>query len=112
MTKKNISIKPYDFIKLKDGNFVFVRNLRQRRVEHNMYLNDLIVDGILIDKSLCTTTEKTNSSLLNLKTSKFQTIIKFLDKVHTIDNFWCDIEDIKSHISRKETVFNIAIDED
>jgi len=113
LDKLFMSIKPFDFVILKNGDYFLVQSYAQRRVDENTVIPDLIVKGILLNKNSFLTdtfgvTGKTTKHFLNMKTASIPKIVKFMhENAHKFNtrpdgNDWTYLSDISTVISRKQ----------
>lgn len=114
-----MSIKPFDFVILKNGNYFLVQSYSKRRIDENTVIPEIIAKGILLNKnsyfnSTFGITGKTTSTFLNMKTASIPQIVNFMFKnaykfnTKPDGNNWIYITDIKTVIKRKED--NIKLD--
>lgn len=85
LEKPIMSIKPFDFVILKNGDYFLVQSYAQRRVDENTVISELIIKGILLNKNSFLTdtfgiTEKKTKYFLNIKTASLPQIVKFIKK--------------------------------
>lgn len=108
-----MSLKPFDFVILKNGDYFLVHSYAQRRVDENTVLPELIAQGILLNKKpLLTKTfgieGKSSNTFLNMKTATVPQIIKFMYKnaykfnSRPDGNDWIYLSDIETVIKRKQ----------
>lgn len=98
---QELSIHPYDFVKLKNGDYVFVRVIKNRRIKNNIYLDEKIVDGVLISKNNIITTGISTKNKLNIKTSSFKQSVYFMNSIQANTDFSCSVDLIDEHISKR-----------
>lgn len=79
LEKLFMSIKPFDFVILKNGDYFLVQSYAQRRVDENTVISELIIKGILLNDTFGIT-EKNTKYFLNIKTASLPQIVKFIKK--------------------------------
>lgn len=111
------TIQPYDFLKLKNGSYLLVKEIRKRRVEIGL-LDDIIIVGDLFQKKSYSKYDnnsldeylglegKSSKNYLNIKTCSFQQLSDFIylnSEIVTPDIWIHDFSDIDCLISRNQT---------
>lgn len=100
-------IKPYTFLKLKDGDYFLCVSVAKRRIELGT-LPDKIVRGYKLPENIISFTSKTTSKILNPKTVSFQELDNFIYNNGLKSNYWESIEDVDAIIDRKDFDFDIG----
>lgn len=107
------TIKPYDFLKLKNGSYLLVKEIKKRRVEIGK-LEDLIIIGDLFSQSIygqkidnyIGLEGKSSKKYLNIKSCSFEQLSDFIfnGNVNITENYWIDdFSKIEGLISRNQT---------
>lgn len=108
------TIHPYDFLKLKNGSYLLVKEIRKRVVDIGL-LDDIIICGDLFQKKSYENDSldkylglegKSSKNYLNMKTCSFQQLSDFIYFQNEIvnQNIWIsDFSEIDCLISRNQT---------
>lgn len=108
------TIRPYDFLKLKNGSYLLVKEIRKRVVDIGL-LDDIIIIGDLFQKKSYENNSldkyigiegKSSKNYLNLKTCSYQQLSDFMynkNEIITKDYWIDDFSEIDCLISRNQT---------